>query len=323
MNFNFGEVLTKAWKITWKYKVLWIFGMLASCGQGSNNSSNIRNSYDSGQNQMNPEMSRQLEEFVQQVTSWVTNNMWFIYLMVVILLLLILVQIFLGTTGLIGLIRGAHQADGEAETLQFGTLFRESLHYFWRMFGMGLVVWLPFFIVFIGSLFVFLFSAIGFGRMDMDAFGGAMALFFVGFCCCLIPIAIVLGVYYAQAERALVIEDLGIFASIQRGWQVFKSNLAPLAGIWFILLILGILAGILISLPYLIVVLPLMINFITGKTESWQPFINAGIVVLCYYPIFWLLSGLLRTYTETSWTLTYLRLTRKPEETIVPAEANA
>ncbi len=37
---NFGEVLSKAWQITWKYKVLWIFGILAGCaGQlGSNNS---------------------------------------------------------------------------------------------------------------------------------------------------------------------------------------------------------------------------------------------------------------------------------------------
>lgn len=323
MNFNFGEVLTKAWKITWKYKVLWIFGMLASCGQGSNNSSNIRNSYDSGQNQMNPEMARQLEDFVQRMTVWITDNMWFVYLMVVILLLLILVQIFLGTTGLIGLIRGAYQADGGVETLQFGALFRESLRYFWRMIGMGLIIWLPFFIVFIGSMLAFVFSTIGIGGMDMNAFGGAMALFLIGFCCCLIPFTIVLGMYYAQAERALVIEDLGIFAAIQRGWQVFKGNLGPLAGMWFILLILGILAGILISLPYLIVVLPLMINFITGKIESWQPFVNAGIVMLCYYPIFWFLSGLLRTYIESVWTLTYLRLTRKPEETVIVPEANA
>jgi hypothetical protein len=32
MNFNFGEVLTRAWQIIWKHKVLWVFGILASCG---------------------------------------------------------------------------------------------------------------------------------------------------------------------------------------------------------------------------------------------------------------------------------------------------
>ena len=29
---DFGEVLTKAWRIVWKFKVLWFFGILAGCG---------------------------------------------------------------------------------------------------------------------------------------------------------------------------------------------------------------------------------------------------------------------------------------------------
>jgi hypothetical protein len=28
MNFDFGEVLSRAWQITWKHKVLWIIGIL-------------------------------------------------------------------------------------------------------------------------------------------------------------------------------------------------------------------------------------------------------------------------------------------------------
>lgn len=28
MSFDFGEVLTRAWQITWKYKFLWVFGLL-------------------------------------------------------------------------------------------------------------------------------------------------------------------------------------------------------------------------------------------------------------------------------------------------------
>lgn len=29
---DYGEVLSKAWKIIWKHKILWLFGILASCG---------------------------------------------------------------------------------------------------------------------------------------------------------------------------------------------------------------------------------------------------------------------------------------------------
>ena len=31
---DFGEVLTKTWKIIWKYKILWLFGIFASCSGG-------------------------------------------------------------------------------------------------------------------------------------------------------------------------------------------------------------------------------------------------------------------------------------------------
>lgn len=37
MNFNFGEALTRAWQIIWKHKILWVFGILASCGRGGGN----------------------------------------------------------------------------------------------------------------------------------------------------------------------------------------------------------------------------------------------------------------------------------------------
>ena len=37
---DFGEVLTKAWKIVWKFKILWIFGIFAGCGTNSGGSFN-------------------------------------------------------------------------------------------------------------------------------------------------------------------------------------------------------------------------------------------------------------------------------------------
>ena len=31
---DIGEVLSRAWQIIWKHKVLWIFGILAGCASG-------------------------------------------------------------------------------------------------------------------------------------------------------------------------------------------------------------------------------------------------------------------------------------------------
>jgi len=45
---DFGYVLKRAWGIIWKFKVLWIFGILAGCGQAASSSgsnSGVRFSY--------------------------------------------------------------------------------------------------------------------------------------------------------------------------------------------------------------------------------------------------------------------------------------
>ncbi len=118
MNFNFGEVLTRAWKITWKFHALWLFGMLASCAQGGSNSNNVRNSYDSANNQIPSEMMRQIDELGQRMGDWFSDNPWFIYTLVFIVLLSIIIQIFITTVGQIGLVRGAYHADGGVETLR-------------------------------------------------------------------------------------------------------------------------------------------------------------------------------------------------------------
>ena len=48
---------------------------------------------------------------------------------------------------------------------------------------------------------------------------------------------IVLGMFYTQALRALILEDLGIFASLARGWEVFVKNIGGLLAVAVILVL--------------------------------------------------------------------------------------
>ena len=119
MTFNFGEVLTRAWQITWKYKVLWIFGILAGCtnGGGGGSGGGGNSGYSTGPSDQNlpPELQRffyQMENFVD----WVADNLWlFIAIMVLVFLVLMVISIFLGTIGRIGLIKGSYEAEQGAE----------------------------------------------------------------------------------------------------------------------------------------------------------------------------------------------------------------
>src|ERR1044071_8759070 len=137
-NFNFGEILTRAWKIIWKHKVLWIFGILASCGHSSGNFNSNRGGGGNGGGVGN------LPPQVTQWFNWIEAHMvTVIVIFVTVLCIVWIIVAFLSTVGKIGLIRGVQQAEGGAEHLIFGQLFSESMPYFWRMFGLSLILAIP------------------------------------------------------------------------------------------------------------------------------------------------------------------------------------
>jgi hypothetical protein len=328
MNFNFGEVLVRAWKIIWKHKVLWIFGILASCGSGGGNSSgNSRSGNgDFSENPFANDMMRDVIAFFERAVEWIEENPWVIFAFVGVILVLWLLQIVLTNVGQIGLIRGAYHAEMGVEKIRFGELFTESLGYFWRMIGLWLVVWLPIILALVGIFVAFFFSLEGELLTEEAEIFGALGLFFLAFCCCLIPFMFVLGLYYLQVERALVLENKGVFSSLARGWQVFRENVVGIFVMGVVLTIVNLITSIIIGIPALIIAMPLMISFLRGNIETWQPFIVAGVFLCLYSPVAWVLNGIVMSYVQTVWTLIYTSVTKQPvEETNNPIilEANA
>lgn len=323
MNFDILEVFTRAGKITWKYKILWLFGMLASCGRGGNGgNSNSGDSSGNGDNPFSPQMTNQLESFFLRVGAWFEQNPWVIYAFIFAVFVLIALQTFLSLVGTAGLARGVVHAENGAETIQFGELFSESLKYFWRLFGLSLLFGLPVLIFLIAFFIALFFSIQGFNE---SVFGGTFALFILALCCCLIPFMIFLGFYMNQVQRAIIIEDMGAFQALSRGWQVLTKNIIGLIVVGIILFIASFIVGIIIALPTLLIVVPLMFTLIDGNITSWQPFILAGVFLLCYSPIAWFLNGVLLTYTDSVWSLVYMRVTKPKDESNTPilSEANA
>jgi hypothetical protein len=80
-----------------------------------------------------------------------------------------------------------------------------------------------------------------------------------------------------------------------------------------ILAVIGFVAGLIIAIPVLIVVVPAAITFAAGNAQNYNPLIFAGICLCLYIPVSLILNGILISYTESAWTLTYMRLTRKPD----------
>lgn len=290
---DIGNILSRAWQITWKYKVLWIFGILAGCGNVSGNSSNAGGSQ--GQNQ------EQFSNMVQGMDQGVIIAI--VIALIIIALVLAAIAIFLGAIGRIGLIRGTLQADQGAASLTFSELFNGSIPYFWRVFGLNLVVGM---IVFLGFILIAVIGILG----TVFTLGVGLVCL-IPLICLLVPLSWLIEIVIQQSNIAIVVENLGIGDGLRRGWEVVTKNLGSIIVMGLILVIgVGLIGGILIGLPLAALFTPLMVAAISGSQETiGTGAIVSGICLIGYIPVMLVVGGILQTFSASAWTLTYLRLT--------------
>ena len=311
--FNFGEVLTRAWQIIWKHKVLWIFGILASCARGGGGGSSGgggNSGYQTGSGD-NPFSGDKIERVMNQVGTFLENNWWIIVAVVVGIILLSFVFYFLGMMGRVALIRGVAQADKDAESLSFGELWAESMPFFWRVFGLNFLIGLAFLVLFIPLvLFGIVTAGIGF-------------LCLIPLLCIMVPLSWVVMAIIEQAQNAIVLEDLNMLDGFKRGWEIVKANAVPIIIMMLILGVGSAVIGVIIAIPMILALVPFIVGAATAAQQSFTPFYIAAACCVAYFPVLLFFNGVLTAYIQASWTLTYLRLVKSKEEAPVIIEANA
>lgn len=302
---DFGKVLTRAWDIIWKNKVLWLFGILASCGsQGSYsgsgfnwNAGSFNNSGDlpPGMRQFFFQLERSLERIPPEAIFAVAATI------IVAAFILAILFFVLSTYGRVTVIKGALQAEG-GQLLRFGSLAQDGLAYLWRGLGLNLLFGL---VALVGAV-IFGFTAI---LLTTVTFGLAL-LCLIPIICLLIPVGIAFGVYVELSNVALVAEDLGVLEAARRGWEVLRGNFGNVALMALILLIGGGVLSFLIALPIAFLALPALLALITGDQGLMLGGLAiTGICLVFGIPLVILLNGVLRSYIESAWTLTFLELT--------------
>jgi len=146
------ELKPKAGQIIWKYKVLWIFGIFASCSATSGNAgSSARTTYG--------DSSVYIARALDNIDTWV----WVAIGLVLFVMVLVVIAIVmaLSTFGRIGLVQGTALADeDENAEITFSGLFNSGKPFFWRVLGMNLLIGVMFFILFALLGFFYLFASV-------------------------------------------------------------------------------------------------------------------------------------------------------------------
>lgn len=299
---NIGEILTRAWKIVWKHKVLWLFGVLASCGQTGGSSGGSSSSGGAGGSQAMRLPMGWLSEIGNM--DW----LWIVLIIVggmIFILFMIFLMMSLNTVGRVGIVRGVLQAEGGKEKISFGELLSNVKPFFWRVLGLNLLIGVGMFALVILGVFALAFITIitlGIGLLLLLP----LLLLFV-------PLGWAIIVLQEQANVALIVEDISITEALKHSWQVVVSKPANYL-VMGLILILGVgLLGLLIGgLPMLLVLIPMLIGMIINEQAAINTgLIFSGVCFAVYLPFLLVLVGIMRSYIITSWTLSYLRWSGK------------
>ncbi len=314
------RILRRALNITLNYRVLWIFGILLALSTPRGGGNNGGEGGNGGGAAIVPPGFPNFH--ISQADAGV-----FIGLVIALVCFAFLLAIafailrYVSETALIRMVDD-HEATGEK--LSFSRGFRLG----WsrgalRIFLINLIFGIGLLIVFV-LLLVITLAPLLLWLTRNNVFGIIGTVATVGFLILFILVAIFVAVVYSVLKqfmwRAAVLEDLGVFAAIERGARLMWQRIGDVAIMALILFGLGLLLAIVI-IP--VVILLLMVGLFIGGLPALMaggitslfaqgalPWIVGLIIGL---PIFFLvlvipllfIGGLAQVYTSTTWTLTY------------------
>jgi hypothetical protein len=310
-------ILKRAWHITWRYRVLWVFGIilaLTTSRGGSGGGSQYNFNGDSVGRFSPPQIPAEVVGLLIGVGLALACSF-------LILIVVATIARYVAETALIRLVAD-HEETGEKRSVGRGFRMGWS-RAAWRIFLIDLLIGIPVFLAFV-LLFLLALAPLLLWATGSDVAGAIGTAATVGLILLLILLAIVVAVVITLLlkffHRACALEDLGVIESIGEGYAVVRRHLGDVGVVWLLMVVVGIGLAIVVFLAVLVllalgVVLAGGPALLTGAlasvaSEGPLPWILAAVVAA---PIFilvmvlplLLLGGLIEVFKSSVWTITY------------------
>ncbi len=318
---NHWKVLKRALEITWRYRALWVFGILVTLTT-SRGSGNGGQGLFSGDGNF-PPFSGELDIPPQLVGTLVGLGIGLVCLAVVLAILGVVVR-YVATTALIGMVDD-RETTGEKRNVSWGIRWGWSRSA-WRLFLIDLLIGVPvtlvFILLFLLALAPLLLWITGDNTAGIIGTAATVAMV-IPLILLVIAVSVVLTLLTHFFRRACALEEVGVIEAIRQGYGLVRRHLQDVAVMWLIMFGLGI-AWLLLMIPVTIALvllglviggLPaLLVGGLASLTfEGAVPWILGVVVGL---PIFilviaapgLLIGGLAEVFRSSVWTLTYREL---------------
>lgn len=303
---DYGTLVNDAWRLTWRFRSLWVLGLFAGgggSGSCSFNSANPRTT--TGTLTTSP----QAEEFTRAFGAWVAANIGLVAVIGLIVLLVVLIGIVVSLIAQGGLTRAAAEAArGGSPTL--GNAWSAGLRFFWRYVGLALI-----FIVFVicaAIIGAIIFAIVGLAGSPS---GAVRPLAFLVVAVLGIGVGIVAIPTLSFAQRAIAVDDLGAVAALRAGWSLFWAHAGTAIVLLILTFVLAIVAAIVLVIGVLIAAIPFVIVavilYVAAGTVG-VPLALWGIIgVIALFVVALLAAAVIGTFLWHLWTLAYLRLSAR------------
>jgi hypothetical protein len=278
---EYSNILNRSANIVWQNKFLIALGFLASLGSGSFGGGGGA-SNGNGNAQPFPELGDEIAALAVGL----------ILALVCVLLIVGIVLWAISTIARGGLIASVDSIES-GEKSSFRQAWSAGWDKVWTLLGIGFIPAIPGLILFVG------------GVVALGAYGGITALIgeefdslfwttglgitLIVLACIVVPVVLVLSILRNFAERACMLENLGIIDAYRRGASVLMANLGEAIILFVLQIVIFIVLGILLFLPGLVLVLCCLL-----------------------WPLLLVLQGAISAFLSAVWTLAWRTWTGEP-----------
>jgi len=268
---EYGKIISRAANLVWQNKFLILVGILAGCGSGQ---------FSGGGGGGGAGGDGNVTGNAPSLTSEQVGLIVGVGLAILCVILVIGIVVWVvSTVSRGGLIASVDDIESGQKS-SFRQAWSAGWERVWTLLGIGILPAIPAFILGLAGLVGFacyggLLAYLG-GDFEEAAIaaGASLGTALAIVACCVAPISIVLAIVRNFAERACMLEGLGVVDSYRRGANVLMANLGEAIVLILIQIGLFIVLGILLFLPGLLAVLccflwPLLLA-LQGFAEAFQ-----------------------------------------------------
>lgn len=325
---DYGAIVKEAWRVTWRYKVLWIFGLLSGAassggggGGGSRGYVSDTSDFDPATSDLPPELIKAGEQAVQ----WMTDNL---VLLIALAVFAVLVGIILWVVSIAargGLIHLVSEAEDRRDvrardgwSAGFGRWF--------GLFAVRFLLYLPLVLLVIVLVVVTVLPVVAIsssGGSEPAAAAGVLGtcgvLALLGLV--LVVVGFVISLVAEFAERRVMLDGQGTLAAISAGWGDLRSNFKDVIVMWLITLVIGF--------AYAAATLVVLVIFGGGAVVAFFAAGLFGGVLVGLLALIALMvpSAVYATFVSSLWTIFWREMTgrgtlgaRRAVEAPAPAE---